>query len=181
MKNRNRIIAALLMLCMLLCGASCGKAQGEVDYEGLEFEKMKDMLAQYPASYSRSDAQNDGIVYCGNDGALNISLLTDYIASPKAGEYVTIVNYTVEGDPCFFMLSWDGERFNVVEDATRDQFGVRPVCYYSYEYIGEYSINGYSYFIVHSRSDMDLELMSAVLRGESEENISVQILCAYQK
>jgi hypothetical protein len=48
---------------------------------------------------------------------------------------VTMVCFTIEGDPCPFYLQYDGTDFFLLTDTTRDQFGGEAYTYRTYSYL----------------------------------------------
>ena len=53
---------------------------------------------------------------------------------------IRIVRYTVEGDPIIADVVYDGERFTLREDASRDQYGgERTITKKTYQYLREYT------------------------------------------
>ena len=88
--------------------------------------EMREMLSGYPDKYSPEQAVEQGLFVSLHGRLLSgEEPLTNFwqAVETETPAWLTVVSYTVEGDPVFGVLYFDGMGFAYMEDASRDNFG----------------------------------------------------------
>lgn len=114
-------LSVLLMLCMnLICG--CGSK--ELDYQVDNEELSKDYYS-VKNDYDFKNAKKDGYVVYELDKVFNEDNILKFYENYKnnINDDLTIVKYTIEGDPMVIQYVYRDNKLIVYEDYTRDDYG----------------------------------------------------------
>ena len=120
-------ITTAIILCLLgvglyfLWGALAERKAGP----GTDMEAIKKYLSRYSNDYE-DHAKDKKLAVIDHIPKLNkLEPWYDFAEKVRAGEpaWVTMVEYTIEGDSIFYYLHYDGTEFLYVKDTTRDKFG----------------------------------------------------------
>ncbi len=134
--------------------------------------EIKDLLSLYPDTYDKS--LDDSCYILSNGSVQSGQNLYDKFmenVNDCIPCSITIVSFTVEGDPIYGYLSYNGQDFYYVEDVSRDKFKGDYDDYIEYRY--KYLINGvdengsYAFLI----NDLDINDYSQILEKDSSEEI----------
>ena len=87
-------------------------------------EEIKQLLASYPSDYE--SVLNSGCYVVSNGKAVSgQDLFDDFANNADNGipDDITIVNFTMEGDPIYSYVYYDGKTFSCITDSSRDRYG----------------------------------------------------------
>lgn len=89
--------------------------------------KKTEPFANYPGDYSPEQGEKDGmfVVIHGKVFGSSLSVMEQFLASAenqKPSE-INILQSTIEGDPIFTNIIYDGAGYRVLTDSSRDKFG----------------------------------------------------------
>lgn len=120
-------ITTAIILCLLgvglyfLWGALAERKAGP----GTDMETIKKYLSRYSNDYEDHAKDKSLAVISDFPGLEKMEPWYAFAEKVRAGEpaWVTMVDYTIEGDSLFYYLHYDGTEFLYVTDTTRDQFG----------------------------------------------------------
>jgi len=102
-----------------------------------ENKEDKIALEKLPQEYSMIEAINDKCVINVHGGTIyNKDVLDRFIDNikKKKQDYIRCINYTVEGDMIITDVEFAGkDNFKVLEDSTRDKFGVQVISNYKFK------------------------------------------------
>lgn len=103
----------------------------------LSTQEILNKLQEYPQNYTSTQAAKDGMYVKTAQGNLNESVVLGFIAKVQKGisTQMICVQYTTEGDPILANISYDGKRFWVILDTSRDPFGGDDSKIFSYEHL----------------------------------------------
>ena len=136
------------------------------------------MLSSYPSEYESIMNNNLFTIVHGKveNGQELFDAFMESVNNGKAAE-ITIVHFTIEGDPIYGYLSYNGDDFYYVEDVSRDEFKGDYADYleYSYSYLMNGSDeNGSFAFLVNST---DITEYSQILASyDSGNDIDCKVL-----
>ena len=112
-----------------------------------KYDKIKDLLSQYPKDLTSKQASYQGIVTIENESFDKNSktIWEQFLKNVKNKKDCAIVicQYTVEGDPILQYISNVNGKFYYVEDSTRDAYGSEKYVQYSYDYYKIYKQDGH--------------------------------------
>lgn len=112
-----------------------------------KYDKIKDLLSQYPKDLTSKQASYQGIVTIENESFDKNSktIWKQFLKNVKDNKDCAIVicQYTVEGDPILQYISSANGKFYYVEDSTRDTYGSEKYVQYTYDYYKIYQQNGH--------------------------------------
>ncbi len=117
-------------------------------------------LSDLPEEYAREDAiANGDYVYTGRGYANEekMTALLDAVAAKKSAA-IRITRYTDEGDPIIADVVFDGSKFTVQNDTTRDKFGPQALTQSEYLYMLEHENQGTTFLILTKEAEMTDEL-----------------------
>ena len=80
---------------------------------------------EYLLSLPDDPLSDDNVMTVTFDGIVHKELWDTFYLNCEEGKEaeITICNYTIEGDPIYTWLSYDGNTFHAVTDTSRDHFG----------------------------------------------------------
>lgn len=111
-----------------------------------KYDKIKDLLSQYPKDLTSKQASYQGIVTIENESFDKNSktIWEQFLKNVKNKKDCAIVicQYTVEGDPILQYISNVKGKFYYVEDSTRDTYGSEKYVQYTYDYYRIYQHDG---------------------------------------
>ena len=117
---RRTIVFAIIFIIAL---SSCAE-------KALKSEDIAEMfgripLADIPEKYSPDEAIENGDYVDVHGMITNGEVMTGFLAKVEKGEkaFIRTTSYTIEGDPIIYDFYYDGEKFIVTTDHTRDAFG----------------------------------------------------------
>lgn len=129
------ILVGLLIIALGGCSYN-SRVQSKVIINDDKFEIIKNKLKTVSEAYNLEDGIKEGhfIVIHGKLNS-DINIMNKFVDESGKGNSseITIVQYTVEGDPIITQLAYDGESYYGVIDSTRDKFGSNE--YYNFEYL----------------------------------------------
>lgn len=135
----KKIFSFIIVFALMLPLGGCSynsRAQSKVIMNDDKFEIIKNELKAISETYNLEDGIKEGdfIVIHGKLNS-DIKILNKFVEESSKGNpsEITIVQYTVEGDPIITQLVYDGESYYGVIDSTRDKFGSNE--YYTFEYL----------------------------------------------
>ena len=104
-------------------------------------------LTELPKKYPPDEAIANGDYVNVHGQISNEDKLTEFISAvnSKDSAAIRMVQYTVEGDPIISDIIFDGNRFTVFNDTTRDAFGKQKISKNEYERMLEYNRGGVIY------------------------------------
>lgn len=149
----------------------------ELSSEHKSLDEIKDLLSMYPAAYDKSFDKNCYALSYNTvlSGQNSYDKFISDVENNIAGSIV-IVTFTVEGDPIYGYLSYNGEDFYYVEDVSRDRFKGDYDDYLEYRY--KYLVNGsdknstYAFLI----NDPEIDDYSQVLE---KNNLGESVDCKF--
>lgn len=126
----------------------------EIPSSHKSLQEIEKMLSSYPSEYESIMNNNLFTIVHGKveNGQELFDAFIESVNNGKAAE-ITIVQFTIEGDPIYGYLSYNGDDFYYVEDVSRDEFKGDYADYleYSYSYLMNGSDENGSYaFLVNS-------------------------------
>lgn len=84
-------------------------------------------FADYPEDYSPEQGEKDGmfVVIHGKVFGSSMSVMEQFLTSSEHNEpsHIKILQSTIEGDPIFTSVIYDGASYQVLTDSSRDKFG----------------------------------------------------------
>jgi len=105
MRMRKQIFAAAVLVCLLVTGCSNKEA-----YDSEEALKRGDVVSSA----------------LGLKNKERLVRFQKHLAS-KQKDKIRITGYTIEGDPIFYDLNYNGKTIEYTYDPTHDQYGASPV------------------------------------------------------
>ncbi len=108
----------ILFLIAVLCLGGCKKEEPKE-----EIADKKDPHA-YLASLKDKPSKEDDVFIVANDGTYNEELLDAFLEKCEKKEDcdLVIARYTIEGDVIYELLGYDGERYTLYYDNSRDSY-----------------------------------------------------------
>lgn len=102
---------------------------------GRDKETVKEYLSQFPDDLQNYENWEDYYVLTWRDvyGQEYWDAFMEAVDS-QTPAYITLVQYTVEGDPILYYLNYDGTDCYMMSDSSRDGFGGTGERYYEYTY-----------------------------------------------
>lgn len=138
---------------------------------------MEDDFTSYPQDYSPEQGVKDGffVVVHGEVKGDSQSLLDRFLKSVenKEPDYLKILQYTIEGDPVFVSLIYNGgnEYITAKFDSTRDKFGVQTeITSMKARYIKTFEQDDIVGIYLTDKEDINLE---EILHDGSTEGINI--------
>ncbi len=117
-------------------------------------------LTDLPEEYPREDAIANGDLVYSVDGYANDDKMSAFVeaVNAKKSAAIRITRYTDEGDPTIADVVFDGSKFTVRNDTTRDKFGPQELTQSEYLYMLEYDYQGRTSLILTNEADMTDDL-----------------------
>ncbi len=129
-----------------------------------------------PEDYSSEEAVKDNCFVISNNKIESEDLMLNFVQNTKTGVvgYLRRVIYTIEGDPVITDFIYDGEKYFVCEDMTRDAFAGEGADLYKkeYKYINTYEKNNKKMIYLADRNDISSEeYEKSMISSNSEDGI----------
>lgn len=129
-----------------------------------------------PLTYTVKEAVADHCFVVAPDGVESKNLLENFISNAQAGilSFLRKVSYTDEGDPIITDVIFNGKKYYVFEDDTRDSFAGDNALVYKKEYLYINTLENKSYRLVYlaDRKDMTAkEYEKAMASDNSKDSI----------
>lgn len=117
-------------------------------------------LNKLPKEYASEAAAANGDYVNVHGQISNEDKLTAFLdaASAKKRAAVRMVQYTVEGDPIISDIIFDGGKFTVWYDTTRDAFGEQKITQSEYQNMLEYEADGTTYIFLTNEKEITKDL-----------------------
>lgn len=114
-----------------------------------------------PSDYSVEAAVKDNCFVMSFDKVESKDLLDNFISNSENGiiGFLRKVSYTVEGDPIITDVIFDGKKYYVFEDDTRDKFAGNDLSIYKneFQYVNSYEKDGYKLLYLAEKKDITAE------------------------
>ncbi|HSP48105.1 MAG TPA: DUF4362 domain-containing protein [Clostridiaceae bacterium] len=136
---RRKILAVLVLSGLLLVGCTTGNT-GTPDGKGNDTDTRTEGK-EIPKEYQPEEAVAAGHVVIVHGTMLSDpAILAGFIEGTGKGEKkdLTVVQYTVEGDPIVTSVRYDGTVYRGVEDTTRDRFGPQEQRAFEFKYLKDF-------------------------------------------
>lgn len=133
----------------------------------LETPAFEISLGDLPNPYPPEEAVSNGDYVNLHGQISNESKMTEFLEAVAEGRPAAIrtVNYTVEGDAIIGDIVFDGDKFSVSCDTTRDAFGARQVTQSAYANLLEYERDGTRYVFLTDEGEITDELYESGFDG----------------
>jgi beta-lactamase regulating signal transducer with metallopeptidase domain len=125
-------------------------------------------FAGYPENYSPEQGERDGmfVVVHGKVFGNSLSVMEQFLALTEQNEpsSIKILQYTEEGDPIFTNVSYDGARYQVLTDSSRDKFGgedAKQMRIAIADYLTVFSDAGMTYIYLTDSQNVTLEYVQS--------------------
>lgn len=111
---------------------------------------------EIPENYPIDEAVRDHCFVVAFDKTESEDLLLRFLDHSQNGivSYLRKVSYTIEGDPVITDFLFDGTKYYIFEDVTRDKFGSGELYKYEYQYINTYETNTRKEIYFANRNDI---------------------------
>lgn len=189
------IIVIMFTLSIVGCSAEDPK-QGVVDDDmsisletGDDIDILKTKIGEYPNEYSANQGVADGhFVVLHGTRQNEVKQIEDFIADGKTGKKgeLILLSYTIEGDPIFTGIYFDGEKYYSIKDNTRDKFGIPKVSvsegYNHLAIVKDSTENqgGSNYVVLSNDENITNEsLMATLASSDLETSQSVSLITVY--
>lgn len=89
-----------------------------------EFEKIKALLQTYPGEYTEILKQDNFFIHTFEGPVRGQLRWDEFLRNTEAGQKdsIVLVQFTVEGDPIYYYLSFEGDSYYLVTDNSRDAY-----------------------------------------------------------
>lgn len=179
MKKRGLAVFALTTILLTGClGRDIGTPDRPVSYADIKAE-----LTKIPEEYKSEDAVAAGhVVIVHGTMASDPAILTGFIEETWKGvkKDLTLVQYTIEGDPILTRVYFDGAVYRGMEDSTRDKFGEQGYREFEFRYLKLLEDQGRRLVIL---ADDDTVTFDKYMRGmqgsHMGDDIPNYLLCSY--
>lgn len=179
---RRRRLIVLVLSGILLMGCAGGNS-GTPTGPGSDADKGTEGRG-IPEEYQPEEAVADGHVVIVHGTMLSDpAILRGFIEETGKGmkKDVTVVQYTVEGDPILTRVSYDGMIYHGVEDNTRDRFGEQGYREFEFRYLKVFEDKGERMVLLVDDETLTFEkYMKSMTSSQSDDSIPHQFLCSYQ-
>jgi hypothetical protein len=175
--------AVLILSGMLFAGCTTGNT-GTPDGKGNDTGTRTE-VKEIPREYQPEEAVVAGHVVIVHGTMLSEpAILSGFIEGTGKGEKkdLTIVQYTVEGDPIVTSVSYDGTVYRGIEDTTRDRFGPQEQRAFEFRYLKDFRDKGRRMVILVDDDTLTFEkYIKSLTSSQSDDWIPHHILCGYQE
>ncbi|WML57706.1 DUF4362 domain-containing protein [Neobacillus sp. PS2-9] len=107
----------------------------------------------------------------------NIKRLDLYVKNMNSGkkDKVRLIRYTIEGDPIYYDLAYDGSKFTIKRDTTEDKYGGGEVITYSCKSIQTLESNTSTKYMVEECPDFGEELLTISHDVDQEDQFDFEL------
>ena len=183
--KRHILIISAVLLCLagaIILGVTlCGRNSGAYELffksspEHTDIEKVRAYLGSLPEDYSELAGlevvlASDILRTLAGDADKSEQLWNDFADKVNAGSeaMLTAACYTDEGDPIFYYIYYDTERFWYSWDNTRDRFGVlQEITLTPYKYLSVSEEAAYIELLLSDREGLTFDVFSDMIYDES--------------
>lgn len=162
-------LCLILAVCLMV---GCKPEQAaSLQMDSAPSEGVLEMLAAFPSGYREICKQTDLVIQMPHGDLANGTLWTDFCKNVEAGEAaeVVIAQFTTEGDPILYYVSFDGSAFFFVSDSSRDKFGAEPYCYsHTFPYFQSFPDGQLELFVLSDEPLIDLAAYKDYCRSQPE-------------
>lgn len=180
---RKRTLAVLALSGILLVGCAEGNA-GTPAGPGSGTDTRTEGK-EIPEEYEPEKAVAAGHVVIVHGTMLSDpAILTEFIGETGKGmkKDLTVVQYTVEGDPIVTDVDFDGTVYRGVEDSTRDKFGPKESRKFEFRYLKQFRDKGTRMVLLVDDDTLTFEkYMRSLTSSQSDDSIPHHFLCSYQE
>lgn len=129
--KRVKLMVFLTVLLLVACGSK--NIVEEANDTNLTTHESDDEIEKIRSGEKIEDIQSEEIIVETLMGIENIERLDQFVQSVKNGskDMVRLIRHTIEGDPIYHDLQYDGQKLKFILDTTEDQYGVGNI--YTYE------------------------------------------------
>lgn len=112
--------------------------------------------SEIPEVYPLEEAVLDQCFVVALDKTESEDLLLRFLDHSQNGiiSYLRKVSYTIEGDPIITDFLFDGKKYYIFEDVSRDKFASGELYKYEYQYINTYETNNRKEMYFANRNDI---------------------------
>lgn len=179
MRKMRLFVLVLSGILLMGCLGGNGTPDGPVSYAA-----MRDELEKIPGEYPAEEAAADGhVVIVHGTMASDPALLQAFIEETGKGmrKDLTLVQYTVEGDPILTRVNYDGAVYRGMEDNTRDRFGEPGYRKFQFRYLKVLENQGRRMVILVDDETVTFEkYMRGMQSSHMGDAIPNYLLCSYQ-
>ncbi len=121
MKSKLYICATMILIISLIC--SCTKKEENISKNIYTDDEIIDKY-NIVADYDFKNAEKDGFVIYSNNKIINKEKIKEFYDNTTSNKEatLTIIRYTIEGDPVIIQYNYSDGKFIVYEDTTRDKY-----------------------------------------------------------
>lgn len=153
-------------------------------YSEYDDEKFASMIAEL-SQFDPGNISHEVVVVVHNE-LTNVGKLNEFLerAKNKRAVEMRVVQYTTEGDPIITKLLYDGIKYYMVEDDSRDQFGGDGKAYHEFcfSYLKAYEENDrISYYLLNDDSISLDDIQQSMLSSNSNDYIPHAFVMSYVK
>lgn len=179
----RKMFAVLVLSGLLLVGCTTGNP-GTPDGKGNDTGTTTEGK-EIPKAYQPEEAVAAGHVVIVHGTMLSDpAILSGFIEGTGRGEKkdLTVVQYTVEGDPIVTSVSYDGTVYRGIEDTTRDRFGPQEQRAFEFRYLKDFKDKERNMVILVDDDTLTFEdYIRSLTSSQSDDWIPHHILCGYQE
>lgn len=178
--RKNYIFISLVLIILLVgCSNRTLPLEGSVD-----FNKIKSELQAIPDEYNPEDAIKDGaFVVVHGQVKSSQDIINKFISDSQNGKQssITVVQYTIEGDPIITKVIYNGDKYYGIEDTYRDGFGDKRYNEFQFKYLKVFDEdNSKSYYLFDDNEVTQQNLFNSLISSNSKEHIKHQFICQYE-
>lgn len=130
-------------------------AMSDEGFEVYDYDEVVRWLELYPNDYEEL-LHTDAFVVAHGSIEAGWDNWQRFLSDAQAGEYsyISLVEFTEEGDAIITAVVYDGEIYHIVMDCTRDAWGTTGIVEYEYKYLYTDTYDGWTEVVL---SDLELE------------------------
>ncbi|MGL4344105.1 MAG: DUF4362 domain-containing protein [Cellulosilyticaceae bacterium] len=166
-----KIISGMILCTMIGC-----QGVNSLQTDTQEFEKIKEELKVFSKNDQREYGKQEQIV----GGVEALEQFAENSQKGIAGE-VTIIHYTLEANPIFVKVVYDGEMYYGVQDNTQNPFGSPDYETFKFAYLQVFDeVSGKSYYLFNDADITSEKYFQSMLSSQMEDKIDSRYLYTEQ-
>lgn len=178
--RKNYIFISLVLIILLVgCSNRTAPLEGSVD-----FDEIKSQLQAIPDEYNPEDAIKDGtFVVVHGEVKSSQDIIDKFISDSQNGKQssITVVQYTIEGDPIITKVVYDGDKYYGIEDTHRDRYGDKSYNEFQFKYLKVFDQDNIkSYYLFDDNEVTQQDLFKSLISSNSKEHINHQLISLYE-
>lgn len=179
---RKKYILILALFFILLVGCNNKTETSEISSK---FDKIIAELSQIPEKYTVEKAVEDGcFVVVHGKVKSDLKIIDEFVSNSENGKSasITVVQYTIEGDPIITKVIYDGTNYYGIEDNTRDDYGTPQYQDFEFKYLKIFEEHDSKMYILFNDNEITYdEYIKSMLSSSSEAWIDHRFICSYDK